>query len=55
MYRSQPINSIAITQGILEFIEGCTLLSHNEIVPSDHRAHIVDINVEEYFQDSISQ
>ena len=54
MHRLQSIDSIAVTQGILEYIEECTLLSHNEIIPSNHRAYMVDINMEEYFQDYIS-
>ena len=49
IYRSQPIDSIAVSPEILEFIEGCALLNHNEIILSDHRVYIVDFNVKEYF------
>ena len=46
-----PIDSIAATLGILEYIEGCILLNHNNIVLSNHRAHIGDINFKEYFNE----
>jgi len=50
-----PINSIAATHGILEFIEECKLLPYNEVIFSDHRAYVVNINLEEYFNEQLSQ
>jgi len=55
IHRSQPIDLIAVSPGILEFIERCALLNHNEIIPSDHRVYLVDFNAEEYFQNEISE
>jgi len=43
------IDSIAVTNGILEYVEGCKLLGNNKIVYSNHRAYVVDIVIEEYF------
>ena len=52
---SKPINSIAATSGILEFIDGCELLGYNEVVETDHRSYVIDISLEEYFNDEISE
>jgi len=52
---SKPIDSIAVTDRILEYIEGSALLHHNEIVPSDHRSYLVDFNAKEYFNVNISK
>ena len=52
---SKPIDSIAATSGILEFIDGCELLGYNEVVETDHRSYVIDISLEEYFNDEISE
>ena len=51
---SNPIDSIVVTDRVLEYIEGSSLLHHNEIIPSDHRSYIVDFNAEDYFDENIS-
>ena len=51
MYRSTLIDSIAVTNGILEYVEGYKLLGNNDIAYSDHRAYVVDIALEEYFSE----
>jgi len=51
---SLPIDSIAASQGIYEYIEGCRLVENNEIVHTDHRGYLVDVNLEEYFNDELS-
>ena len=51
---SKQIDSIAATNGIMNYIEGCRLMNYNEIIESDHRAFIVDIDIEEYFKDEFS-
>ena len=38
----------------MEYIEGCKLLGHNEIVESDYRAYMIDIIIEEYFEEELS-
>ena len=45
------IDLIAVSEGLIEFVEGSKLIHHNEIIFSDHRAYIIDINIEEYFND----
>ena len=39
---------------MIEYVEGSKLVPHNEIVFTDHRAYIVDTNVEEHFNDNFS-
>ena len=53
--RSTPIDSIAVISGLLEYVEGCKLLSYNVIVFLDYCAYIVDINFQEYFNEQLSQ
>ena len=53
--RSNPIDLIAALEGLMEFIEGSKLLSHNEIVWSDHRAYVIDVNFEDYFNEELSR
>ena len=55
MKGSKPIDSIAVTEGISECIEGSSLLYHNEILLLDHRSYAVDFNAEDYFDDNISE
>jgi len=51
---SKQIDSIAATNGIMNYIEGCRLMNYNEIVESDHRAFMIDVDIEEYFNDEFS-
>jgi len=51
---NNPIDTFAVSEGLIEYVEGVKLVPHNEIVNSDHRAYIVDINIEEYFEDEFS-
>ena len=51
---STPINSIAASLGLLEYVEGSKLMNHNDIVLSDYRGYIVDINFEAYFHEQLS-
>ena len=48
------IDSIAASSAISEYIEGCQVVQHNEIVYSDHRGYMVDMNFEGYFNDHLS-
>ena len=52
---SKPIDTIAVTEGILECIERSVLLHHKDVVPSDYRSHAIDFNAEEYFEDEFSK
>jgi len=48
---SVPIDSVAATPSIIEYIEVCKLLLHCEVVLSDYRSYLVDINFEAYFEE----
>ena len=52
---SKTIDSIAATSGILEYVDGCELLGYNEVVETDHRSYIVDISLNDYFNDEMSE
>ena len=47
---SKPIDSFAVSAGILEYIEGCMLLEYNDIFEIDHRGYMVDVALDEYFE-----
>ena len=51
---SVPIDSIAIRSGLMSHVEGIKLLERNEVVMSDHRAYLLDVNAEEYFESELS-
>ena len=52
---SKQIDSIAATNEIMNYIEGCRLMNYNEIIESDHRAYMVDVGIEEYFKNEFSR
>ena len=54
VHGSCPIDSLAVSEELIEFMEGLKLITHNEIVLSDYRAFIIDINFEDYFNDEMS-
>ena len=51
---SWPINSIVATLFIMNCIEGCKLLDANEVLLTDYRSYLVDINLERYFETNLS-
>ena len=53
-HRSNRIDSIALSEGIMEYEEGTKLLEYNNIVFADHRAYLLDVNMEEYFDENSS-
>ena len=48
------IDTIAISNGIMQCVEECKLINENAIVLSDYRAYMVDINLEQYFSKQLS-
>ena len=52
---SNAIDSVAVSEGLMEFVEGSLLVSNNEIINTDHRAYIVDANLEDYFNEEFSR
>ena len=53
-YGSKAIDSIAVSSGLIDYVEGCKLVTYNEIVETDHRGYIIDISLEEYFEGEFS-
>jgi len=51
---SSPIDSIALSSRIMDYVEGVQLMNQNDFVMSDHRSYLLDLNVEEYFEDHLS-
>ena len=47
---SKPIDYIAATAGVLDYIEECQLLDYNDIIETDHRGYMIDIALDEYFE-----
>ena len=52
--RSKYIDTIAASESILSFVEGCRLYEINEILDTNHRGYIIDIDLKEYFDQEFS-
>ena len=52
---SRLIDIIAVSPGLIEVVEGCVLLEINNIVISDHRSYIIDLNLQRYFDKTFSE
>ena len=52
--KSKYIDSIAAIQNLLDFIEESSLLETNEVILTNYRAFVIDINLESYFEDDTS-
>ena len=50
----KPIDTIAASYGISEYVEGSKLIECNDIIFTDHRSYIIDINIKDYFNDQLS-
>ena len=48
---STPIDSIATSPGMFEYVKGYKLINYNDIILSDHRGYIVDISFKAYFEE----
>jgi len=51
---SKPINTITVSPGIIEYIEGYSIIEINKIIIMDHCLYLVDINFKNYFQEKLS-
>ena len=51
---SKPIDTIAVSHGMLEHVEGHRLMECKEIILIDHRSHLIDLNLEGHFKDQMS-
>ena len=43
---SKYINFIITISRVINFIEGCKLINYNQILESDYRGYLIDINLE---------
>ena len=51
---SSLIDSITAISGIIEYVEEYQLINYNDIVELDHRAYIIDIAIDKYFDKEFS-
>lgn len=52
---SKCINSIAMSTSLLDYIIGDIMIETNKITTSDHQGYIIDLNLEEYFQQNTNR
>ena len=43
---SRCIDSINVSYDLIEFVEGSKLCKINEIINTDHRSYVIDLNIE---------
>ena len=48
---SKLIDTIAISNRIIQCVEGCKSIDKNSIILSNHRAYLVNINLKKYFSE----
>ena len=53
IYESKPIDSLAVSQGAIDCIDIYKLLSNHNAVESDYRIWLIDIALEDYFEDKL--
>ena len=44
-----------MSEELLEFVEGSLLVSNKKITNTDHRACVIDVNLEEYFNEEFNR
>ena len=49
-YGSNYIDIVAVSTNLLEFIDECSIVNFNQIIITDHREFLVDMNLEDFFQ-----
>ena len=52
---SRTIDSLAATTRLMEYVEGCEWLGCNDVVESDHRSYLIEIAIEDYFNEQLSE
>ena len=43
------MDAVAVSRGLMRFVKGSLLNECCDIVITDHRLHVVDVNLEDYF------
>ena len=51
---SKAINSIAVSNELMYYIEDCQLVKINDIIMIDYRAYIIEMNITQYFDKKFS-
>ena len=51
---SKSIDSIAVLENLITHIKGYKLLETNEVISTDYRSFIIDINLEDYFTEQLT-
>ena len=51
----RAIDSIAVSSGVMSYIEGSKLVEYSDAVESNHRGYIADVAMEDYFETEFSQ
>ena len=46
---SKQIDAVLVTSELIQAIVGCKLTDFNDIINTDHRGFIFDINIKDYF------
>ena len=52
---SSAVDSVAVSEGLVEFGEGSLLSPNNEIINTDQRACIADVNLKEHFNEEFTR
>lgn len=55
IHGSKMIDAVYVMNGLMEYVEGCKLIGNNEIVEGDHRGYVIDIALEDYFEDDLGK
>ena len=55
MLGSKQVNIVAITEEILDYMDGYKIVNFNEVIKSDHRAFIFNVVLEDYFGNHTNQ
>ena len=52
---SSPIDNIAVSLGLIKVVKGHVLLETNDILISDYRSYMIDLNFQRYFDETFSK
>lgn len=55
IHGSSPIDAVYASNGIMDYVDGCKILPNNEIIEADHRSYLIDIALDEYFEDEFGE
>ena len=50
----QCIDSIVMIMNLMDFVKDSIMVETYEIIPSDHYSYIIDVNLEDYFKETLT-